>query len=246
MRLLSALYHNAQQASMHANTHALNANTFQRALLTAGSGLMAIMDPSRDDMISAFGELTGKYALQNVLKQMRNDAEGAQILRDRPIINSATIDLVALEKLPPTTFGYQYCKFLRDNNITPDSRKPILFVDDPDLAYVILRYRQIHDFTHCLLGMKTNMLGEVTVKVFEAIQLNLPMCWLGGLFGVLRLGPKHTEKYLSTHLDWIIENGKRSRPFINIYFEKHLERSFDDLKAECNLIDLQSFQSIKN
>lgn len=34
----------------------------------------------------------------------------------------------------------------------PDARRPVNFVDDVDLAYVMLRYRQLHDFMHTLLG----------------------------------------------------------------------------------------------
>lgn len=52
------------------------------------------------------------------------------------------------------------------------------------------RYRETHDFTHVLLEMKPNMLGEVTVKYFEAIQLGLPMCIAAAIFGGARLGPK--------------------------------------------------------
>ena len=101
------------------------------------------------------------------------------------------------------------------------------------------RYRQIHDFTHCILGMKTNMLGEVTVKIFEAIQLDMPMCWLAGIFGALRLGPKHTEKYLNKNLPWIIDNALKSKPLINVYFEKHFDKPIDQLRAELNLTVLK-------
>lgn len=37
---------------------------------------------------------------------------------------------------------------------------PAKFVDDEELAYVIQRYREVHDLMHTLLGMPTNMLGE--------------------------------------------------------------------------------------
>lgn len=37
---------------------------------------------------------------------------------------------------------------------------PTKFVDDEELAYVIQRYREVHDLMHTLLGMPTNMLGE--------------------------------------------------------------------------------------
>ncbi len=53
------------------------------------------------------------------------------------------------------------------------------------------RYREVHDLLHTLLGMPTNMLGEVVVKWVEGIQLGLPLGILGGLAGPLRLGPKY-------------------------------------------------------
>jgi ubiquinone biosynthesis protein COQ4 len=75
-------------------------------------------------------------------------------------------------------------------NASPDERAPVSFVDDPELAYVMTRYREVHDLFHTVLGMPTNMLGEITVKWFEALQTGLPMCALGAFFGPVRLGPK--------------------------------------------------------
>ena len=51
-------------------------------------------------------------------------------------------------------------------NVTPDSRRDVMFVDDVDLAYVMQRYREVHDLMHTLLGMPTNMLGEPTRDSF--------------------------------------------------------------------------------
>ena len=80
--------------------------------------------------------------------------------------------------------------------------------------------------------------GEVTVKVFEAIQLGMPMCWLGGMFGVLRLGPKHKQAYLDAYLPWILENAQNSKPLINVYFEKHFHTPIDQLRESLNLTTL--------
>jgi len=52
------------------------------------------------------------------------------------------------------------------------------------------RYREIHDLVHVVLGQPTNMLGEVTVKMFEGIQTGLFMCASGGILGTVRLGPR--------------------------------------------------------
>lgn len=52
------------------------------------------------------------------------------------------------------------------------------------------RYRETHDLVHTVLGMPTNMLGEVSVKWIEAINTGLPMCYGGAVFGAIRLRPK--------------------------------------------------------
>lgn len=44
--------------------------------------------------------------------------------------------------------------------VSPDTRAPTRFVDDEELAYVIQRYREVHDMVHTLLGMPTNIPGE--------------------------------------------------------------------------------------
>jgi len=117
------------------------------------------------------------------------------------------------------------------------------------------RYREIHDLTHVTLGMPINMLGrisiylfkfivfeinflgEVTVKWFEGIQYGLPMCVLGAFFGPLRLGPKHTAKYLHLTLPWIIRTARQSRSFMNVYFEKHWHKSLTEFRRELNILE---------
>lgn len=227
MRLLTAL---RKETSWFIRT-----NLAQRTVLTLGSGLISIFDPHRDDMISAFGELTSFTVLSELQRKMLNDPEGALILKEKPVINSTVLDLNKLATYPENSFGKEYFDFLKINNITPDTRKPVRFIENEEQAYVMQRYREIHDFTHCILGLKTNMLGEVTVKIFEAIQLDLPMCWLAGVFGMLRLGPKHTQVYLDQNLPWIIQNAKQSRPLINVYFEKYFEKNIHELRSELNL-----------
>ena len=151
MKLLSVSYSGSQF---------IRTSLIQRSILTVGSGLISILDPARDDMISAFGELTAPNMLPKLHRMMLNDPDGSLILRDKPSINSHILDLDRLANYPENSFGREYVEFLKRNQITPDSRKPVLFIEDEELVYVMKRYREIHDFTHCILGMKTNMLGS--------------------------------------------------------------------------------------
>ncbi|XP_015781006.1 ubiquinone biosynthesis protein COQ4 homolog, mitochondrial [Tetranychus urticae] len=207
----------------------------QRTLLAIGSSAVALIDPFRDDMVAVSGEVMGQQALKRMWKNMASDEEGSKILADKPRINSSQIDLKYLESLPVNSLGHQYVKFLKDNNISCDTRKEVKFVDDPELAYVMQRYRETHDLVHLLLHMPTNMLGEVVVKWVEAIQYNLPMCWGAAVFGASRLKPKQRAKYTSTHLDWAIQAGKQSHYLLNIYFEKRWNQDIENLRQELNI-----------
>ena len=100
--------------------------------------------------------------------------------------------------------------------VTPDSRYPVQFVDDVQLLFVMQRYREVHDLFHTLLGMPTNMLGEVVVKWVEGIQLGLPLGILGGLAGPVRLGPKWA--YFDFHIPVDTMGHIYSQKLMNVQF----------------------------
>lgn len=207
----------------------------QKLLLTVGSSVMSIADPFRHDMIAVLGETTGVYAAKKIHERMLIDPEGSSILREKPRICSETLNFSFLKSLPEGTFGHAYMKFLKDNNVTPDTRQPVHFVDHPEFAYVIQRYREIHDLIHTLLGMPTNMLGEVAVKWVEAIQFKLPMCVAAALLGPIRLRPKQREKYVNAYLPWAIDCGFKSNFLMNVYFEKRWQEDLETLRQELNI-----------
>ncbi|KAL7671014.1 hypothetical protein ACOME3_005927 [Neoechinorhynchus agilis] len=202
----------------------------QHLLLTIGSGAVCLLNPTRGNMIATFGEVTGQRALKSIRQRMMEDDNGRKILEEKPLITSKTVDLDLLSQLPPETFGNHYFQFLKNYNYSPDERRAVYFVDDPELAYVMLRYRQLHDLTHVILGQPTNLLGEIVVKRFEATQYALPMCILGSTFASWRLGPKHSAKYLNQYLPWVIQTAKRARLFINCKFEDHWTTPIDKLR----------------
>ncbi|XP_055343426.1 ubiquinone biosynthesis protein COQ4 homolog, mitochondrial-like [Paramacrobiotus metropolitanus] len=208
---------------------------FQKTLLTFGAGLGSFLRPSNDELIATFGEVTAYQALVHMRKKMTEHPEGRKILKERPLINSHTVDFAQLKECPRGTFGEAYLNFLETNGVSPDTRKRVHFVDDDELAYVMQRYREIHDLVHTLLGMKTNMLGEITVKWIEALQFGLPMCVLAGIFGPWRLKTKHRQLYLTTYLPWAIDTGWKSQFLLNVYFEQRWHSPLSHLRQELHL-----------
>ncbi|XP_016966568.2 ubiquinone biosynthesis protein COQ4 homolog, mitochondrial isoform X1 [Drosophila biarmipes] len=208
---------------------------FQRLILGAGSSIAALINPRRHDMIACLGETTGEGALLNILDTMQASEEGQRIMAEKPRIHTSTVDFKYLEKLPPDTFGAAYVKFLKDNQVTPDSRMAVRFLEDPKLAYLMTRYRECHDLIHTVLDMPTNMLGEVAVKWVEALNTGLPMCYGGAVFGAVRLRPKQRRAYLKSYLPWALENGKRTKPLMPVYWEKRWEQNIHELRSELGI-----------
>ncbi|XP_065427983.1 ubiquinone biosynthesis protein COQ4 homolog, mitochondrial isoform X1 [Chrysemys picta bellii] len=223
----------------------------QKVLLSAGSAFMALYNPYRHDMVAVLGETTGSSALRRLRDKMRLDPEGYQILQERPRIRLSTLDVTGLRGLPDGTFGREYVRFLDSNRVSPDTRMPVKFVDDEELAYVIQRYREVHDLMHTLLGMPTNMLdrelsfswvfsgflpGEVVVKWFEAIQTGLPMCILGAVFGPVRLNARKLQILTTELIPWAVQSGRNASCILNFYYENRWEQTVESLREEIGIL----------
>ncbi|KAJ8978227.1 hypothetical protein NQ317_016378 [Molorchus minor] len=178
-------------------------------------------------------------------RRWKSRKKGTQILTERPRINTSTVNLEYLKKLPNDTLGKTYSNFLEKNKVTPDSRMTVQFISDIELAYVIQRYREIHDLIHTVLQMPTHMLGEVTVKWIEAIQTKLPMCIGGAVFGPLRLKPKQRQLYLRQYLPWAIKTGTSAEFLMNIYFEKRWEQPLSEFYTEVKIKPLVLKENVK-
>lgn len=99
---------------------------FQRILLSAGSSIAALLDPRRQDMIACLGETTGEEALQKVMQVMKESDEGREILKEKPRINTKTVNLDDLKNMPENSMGFHYWKFLEDNVSTWPPSMPLL------------------------------------------------------------------------------------------------------------------------
>ncbi|XP_061118875.1 ubiquinone biosynthesis protein COQ4 homolog, mitochondrial isoform X2 [Conger conger] len=213
----------------------ISTNPLQKALLSVGSGLAALHDPYRHDMVAVLGETTGHLTLLKLRDRMKNDPEGDSILRERPRIRLSTLDLSHMRTLPDGSLGREYLRFLEDNRVTPDSRADVKFVDSEELAYVMQRYREVHDLLHTLLGMPTNMLGEVAVKWFEAAQTGLPMCILGAVLGPLRLSGRRLQPLVTSLGPWALRSGSRARCVLNVFYERRWDQSLESLREELGI-----------
>jgi ubiquinone biosynthesis protein COQ4 len=76
-------------------------------------------------MVAAFGETTAGPVLPHLLDKMLESEEGRRILKERPRINTSTVDMSTLARLPENTFGHTYVTWLERCGVTPDTRDPV-------------------------------------------------------------------------------------------------------------------------
>ncbi|CAD6185224.1 unnamed protein product [Caenorhabditis auriculariae] len=212
-------------------------SAFSRLALSVQSAATAIVDPRRGDMVAAMGETTA-IGPKN---EWKNDVVGRRLLREKPRISNKTIDRNYLTSLPQGTLGKEYSNFLENLKTSPDARPVVKYINNLEHLYVMQRYRETHDFTHVALQMKTNMLGEVAVKYFEGIQLGLPMCVTGGVFGGARLLTKHRQEFLQRYLPWVIDQASHARLFITYDWENQFEKSLEEVQQELDIVPFEEY-----
>lgn len=202
-----------------------------QTLIAARSAFTALFNPARGDAVAALGEVTGRYSLAKIRDEMLKHKTGRRILKERPVLNSHTLDLDKLRKLGKSTFGYSFVSFLDNNKITIDSREPVRYLDDPELAYVMLRYRQVHDFWHTLSGFpEVSVESELAVKWFEFTALGMPVAMLSSLVGPLNLSLKKRAYLLDTMVPWAVRAGGKCENLMNVYYEDLLEKELKDVQ----------------
>ena len=165
---------------------------------------------------------------------MIRDPTGRRILRDRPRITSESLNLPYLRSLPENSVGRAYVKWLDREGVSPDTRTGVQYIDDPECAYVMQRYRECHDFYHAVTGLPIFVEGELALKALEFLNTLLPMTGLS-LFAFIRMKRAEKERFLSLYLPWAIRSGLRSKELINVYWEEVLEKDVDELRAELNI-----------
>jgi ubiquinone biosynthesis protein COQ4 len=199
-------------------------------MLALKAALAAFRDPRRQDMIAILGETTGRYALERMRDRMLLDSGGRRVLQTRPLINSTTINLDS-KSWPKNSLGYEYTNFLAAHSISPDTRAPVKYINDNELAYVMTRYRQIHDFWHVLLGLPITVQSEIALKWFECFQTGLPMTLISAILGPLKLSKSEREELLDMYLPWMVKCASQAPFLMCVMYEDMLNTDIDSVRS---------------
>jgi ubiquinone biosynthesis protein COQ4 len=111
----------------------------------------------------------------------------------------------------------------------------VRFIDNPELAYVMQRYRECHDFYHVITGFPVSVGAEIVVKWFEMANFGLPVAALSAFFGPLRLTSAGRRRIFSTYVPWALKCGSSADSLMAVYWEKEWATPIQDLKARMGI-----------
>mmetsp|Transcript_6074 Transcript_6074/g.8992 ORF Transcript_6074/g.8992 Transcript_6074/m.8992 type:complete len:234 (-) Transcript_6074:911-1612(-) len=203
----------------------------QKAIVAATSAIWSLIDPRRADMVGTLGEVTGRLALERLRNRLLVCEDGKALLRERPKVTSQA----HRSDWAPDTFGAAYAHYMAKHSFQADDRTPVALVDDEELAYILLRYRQVHDYWHVLCDLPPSLLGELALKWFELFQTGLPLCAFSAIAGPIRLSTKDCRLLYSYYLPWAQSAATKCKFLLAVPYEAHLDDPIDQFRSHLNL-----------
>lgn len=166
----------------------MSATAFVKDAVRVGQAVVrTLRDSTATHEIHRVEEITGRPRYRRLLRELAASPDGQRMLDERPELRSDRVDYDRLRALPETTLGGAYVRHLDRNSITADYQAAATrHVDDPDIAYLMRRFRQTHDVWHALLGIGITGHEEVLIHWFSFGQLQLPVSAMIMLFGSLK------------------------------------------------------------
>ncbi len=202
------------------------------------STLRVLRDSNRIADIHLVSEITARRRFTELLVAERERDPCNDVLRRRPEIDEQSVDFAALRRLPETTLGGSYVRHLERNGLGV-YRDPVSnrFIADPDVRYLVHRYRQTHDIWHVLMGLGTRGHEEVLVHAFSWGMLGLPNSAM-----IVGLG---TLKHIVLERRWTVlrhgvreayRTGQRAAPLLTVAWEDQWEDSLAAVRDRYGIV----------
>lgn len=190
-------------------------------------------DSTRTHEIHRVEEITGRPRFRALLAELADTPEGQRLMTERPELSSERVDFDHLRALPATTLGGAYVRHLDSNHITADYQAAATrHVDDPDIAYLMRRFRQTHDVWHTLLGLGIAGHEEVVIHSFSFGQLRLPVSALIMVFGTMKhLVLERRWGALRHSMREAYHAGRDAAPLMSAYWEDLWDEPLDEVRA---------------
>jgi ubiquinone biosynthesis protein COQ4 len=197
-----------------------------------------LLDSERTAEIHVAEELTGRRRFASIRRAAFQGEEARALLADRPELRSDQVDYDALRRLEADTLGRAYVSHLDAHGLSADSQAtPTHHVPDPEIAYLMRRFRQTHDVWHALVGLGTSGHEEVILHAFSWGQLRLPVSALVVAFGTLKhIVLESRWMALRRGLAEAYRHGRGARPLLPVYWERIWSDPLDDVRSRYGVL----------
>ncbi len=209
------------------------AATLQDAYRVGKAVVRVLGDSTKTHEIHRVEEITGRPRYRRLLTEMAATPEGRRLLAERPELSSEHVDYDHLRALPASTLGGAYARHLDDNQLTADYQAAATrHVDDPDMAYLMRRFRQTHDVWHALMGIGITGHEEVLTHWFSYGQLRLPVSALLMVFGTMKhMRLERRWDALRHSLMEAYRSGRDADPLLSVCWEDLWEQPLAEVRA---------------
>ena len=199
-----------------------------------GQAIVRVLgDSTKTHEIHRVEEITGRPRFRALIAALDRTPEGRRLMAERPELSSDLVDYDQLRRMPASTLGGAYARHLDDNGLSADYQAAATrHVDDPDMAYLMRRFRQTHDVWHTLLGIGITGHEEVLVHSFSYGQLRLPVSALVIVFGTLKhMVLERRWGALRHSMREAYRTGKRAAPLMPVVWEDLWELPLEEVRA---------------
>ncbi|KAB2884884.1 MAG: hypothetical protein F9K40_22450 [Kofleriaceae bacterium] len=209
--------------------------------LVARAVVRVLGDSNLTHEIHRVEEITGRPAYRRLLAELRDDPDGQRLLRERPELSSELVDYDALRRMPETTLGGAYVHHLDANGLSADYQAAATrHVEDPEMAYLMRRFRQTHDVWHALLGLGVTGHEEVIIHAFTWGQMRLPVSAMVVAFGSMKhIVLEGRWGALRHSLREAYEVGRDAAPLIKVIWEDQWAEPIESVRARYSVRPLE-------
>lgn len=213
---------------------------FGRVALAASSAVLALQNPKRADLVATLSDATVGPALTRLTARLTTgDGEIANMLSARSPDRFPSTELfLEMRSMPDGSLGREYVRFMDDRNFEHRDRPRVnrSLVIDPDEAWVLQRYRDVHDLWHVLCDVPTTLYGEICLKWFETVHTGgLPGPLLSALGGPARLGFHERLVLVKEIIPWAVDVGTSCQDLVAVKYEDVVCKQISVLRDEWNV-----------
>ncbi len=206
--------------------------------------VVMLSDSEQTEQLMGVEEILNRRRIAELLASDYFDSDdGRDLLRDRPILTSKTVDLDGLRALPAHTVGGAFVRHLDEHGLDLDlfdAPTPIL-ADEPDIAWVVMRNRQTHDIWHMLLGLGVQGYEEILVHAFCLGNTGVQQSLFIVLFGAIKhMVLEARWDALARGLRGAYDMGRRAAPMWSVYWERRWHEPVDEVRARLGVAPLSA------